>query len=90
MTAGDRPATLAKKHGIRDVDYKAILEHHDDTHDTVEAFLVAAADAISAARPGARGALNRPGGGPAGGCPARGGPPPPPPPPRPCTPSPGE
>ena len=30
------------------------MEHHSDDHETVESFLVATADAISASRPGAR------------------------------------
>lgn len=47
-------AELAKRHGINNAVYLCILEHHNDTHATVESFLVAAADAISAARPGAR------------------------------------
>jgi ribonuclease Y len=47
-------AELAKRHGINHPVYLCILEHHNDTHATVESFLVAAADAISAARPGAR------------------------------------
>ena len=47
-------AELAKKHGINHSSYRGILEHHDDEHETIESFLVATADAISAARPGAR------------------------------------
>ena len=47
-------AELAKKHGVNHSSYRGILEHHSDEHETVESFLVATADAISAARPGAR------------------------------------
>ena len=47
-------AELAKKHGINYSSYRGILEHHSDAHETIESFLVASADAISAARPGAR------------------------------------
>ncbi|MBM3942760.1 MAG: ribonuclease Y [SAR202 cluster bacterium] len=47
-------ADLAKKHGVNRAVCTTILEHHNDDHETVESFLVAAADAISAARPGAR------------------------------------
>ncbi|MSQ06377.1 MAG: ribonuclease Y [Dehalococcoidia bacterium] len=47
-------AELAKRHGINHPVYLCILEHHNDTHETIESWLVAAADAISAARPGAR------------------------------------
>jgi ribonuclease Y len=47
-------AELAKKHGVNYSSYRGILEHHSDEHETIESFLVAAADAISAARPGAR------------------------------------
>ena len=47
-------AELAKKYGINNNSYLSILEHHDDEHSTIESFVVASADAISAARPGAR------------------------------------
>ena len=47
-------AELAQKHGINYGSYTGILEHHSDEHHTIESFLVAAVDAISAARPGAR------------------------------------
>jgi len=47
-------AEIAKKHGINYSSYRGILEHHSDEHETIESFLVASADAISAARPGAR------------------------------------
>jgi ribonuclease Y len=47
-------ADLAQKYGVRQPVCACIREHHDDEHSSVESFLVAAADAISAARPGAR------------------------------------
>jgi ribonuclease Y len=47
-------AEIAKRHNINHSSYRGILEHHWDEHETIESFLVAAADAISAARPGAR------------------------------------
>ncbi len=47
-------AELAQKHGVNYSSYRGILEHHDDQHETIESYLVATADAISAARPGAR------------------------------------
>ena len=47
-------AELAKKHGVNYNSMRGILEHHSDDHETVESFLVATADAISASRPGAR------------------------------------
>ena len=47
-------ADLAKKFGVNHNSYLSILEHHDDEHSTIESFIVASADAISAARPGAR------------------------------------
>ena len=47
-------ADIALKYGINSEVHRAIMEHHDEERGSVEAFLVAAADAISAARPGAR------------------------------------
>ena len=47
-------ADLVKKYGVREPIITAIREHHDTHMSTVESFVVAAADAISAARPGAR------------------------------------
>ena len=47
-------ADLALKYGIHPEVHRAIMEHHDEDRGSVEAFLVAAADAMSAARPGAR------------------------------------
>ena len=45
---------IARKYGINPEVAAAIEEHHDDDRINVEAFLVAAADAISGGRPGAR------------------------------------
>lgn len=47
-------AEMAAKYGIAPDIQRAIMEHHDEEKGSVEAFLVTAADAISAARPGAR------------------------------------
>ena len=47
-------ADIAKKYGISEPVHRAIMEHHDEEHGSIEAFLVQAADAISAARPGSR------------------------------------
>ena len=47
-------AEIAQKHGVNYSSYRGILEHHSDEHETIESFLVATADAISASRPGAR------------------------------------
>ena len=47
-------ADVAKQYGIRAPVVLAIREHHDREMTSVASFVVAAADAISAARPGAR------------------------------------
>ena len=47
-------AEVAAKYGIPPDVQRAIMEHHDEEMGSVEAFLAASADAISAARPGAR------------------------------------
>ena len=47
-------ADIASKYGINYSSIRGIREHHSDEHETIESFLVATADAISAARPGAR------------------------------------
>jgi len=47
-------ADVAAKANIPAPIVAAIREHHDDDHSSPESFLVAAADAISAARPGSR------------------------------------
>ena len=47
-------ADIAKRYGMHPEVHRAIMEHHDEDRGSVEAFLVATADAISAARPGAR------------------------------------
>ncbi|MBI2872709.1 MAG: ribonuclease Y [Chloroflexi bacterium] len=47
-------ADVARRYGLPNEVLQAIMEHHDEEMGSVEAFLVVAADAISAARPGAR------------------------------------
>ena len=47
-------AEIARKHNVARRVCACIAEHHDDVMSSPEAFIVAAADAISAARPGAR------------------------------------
>jgi len=45
---------IARRYGITDPVRRAVEEHHDDEMGSIEAFLVATADAMSAARPGVR------------------------------------
>ena len=45
---------LTTRNGVGSLVCNCVLEHHDDDHSSIESFLVAAADGISAARPGAR------------------------------------
>ena len=47
-------AEIARKYNVARRVCACIAEHHDDVMSSPEAFIVAAADAISAARPGAR------------------------------------
>ena len=47
-------ANIAVKNNIPEHVCATIREHHNDDHSSVESYVVAAADAISAARPGAR------------------------------------
>ncbi len=47
-------AEVAAKHNVSTAICATIAEHHSDDMSSVESFVVAAADAISAARPGAR------------------------------------
>ena len=45
---------IATRYGIDPEVHRAIVEHHEDDRGSMEALIVAAADAVSAARPGAR------------------------------------
>ncbi|MBN2382491.1 ribonuclease Y [bacterium] len=47
-------ADLAKRYGEADPIVDAIMKHHDEEPQSIEAVLIQAADALSAARPGAR------------------------------------
>jgi ribonuclease Y len=47
-------AEVAARNNIPPRECATIKEHHDDVHTSAESFIVAAADAISAARPGSR------------------------------------
>ena len=47
-------ADVARRHNVAKHVCSAIAEHHDDVMTSAECFIVSAADAISAARPGAR------------------------------------
>lgn len=50
----EKGVQFAKTHGIPQAVITCIAEHHSNNHSTVEAVLVAIADAISGGRPGAR------------------------------------
>ena len=47
-------AEIASKHGVSSAVRTCIEEHHNDVMSSVESFIVSAADAVSAARPGSR------------------------------------
>jgi ribonuclease Y len=47
-------AEAARRFGVPEIVHIAVKEHHDTTMATLNGFLISAADAISAARPGAR------------------------------------
>jgi len=47
-------AEVAGKNGVPAAVVAGIAEHHDDSMSSIESFIVSAADAVSAARPGAR------------------------------------
>ena len=47
-------ADVARRYGIPPEIERAIMEHHDEERGSIEAFIVAAADAMSASRPGSR------------------------------------
>ncbi|MEZ4610255.1 MAG: HD domain-containing protein [Caldilineaceae bacterium] len=54
-TAPPSSAEIAKRYGVSDVVVNAIAAHHGEVEpQSIEAVIVAAADAISGARPGAR------------------------------------
>ena len=53
-TQAEIGADVARRYGITPEVERAIMEHHDEERGSMEAFIVASADAISAARPGSR------------------------------------